>query len=81
VTERSQRRVNGFANWDRQYGEFCIEETGIVADAIEEALVQDYDGLIRTAAAIPPGWDFDGSCLCGRARESMFRSMMDALRR
>ena len=61
VTERSQHTVNGFANWDRQYGEFYIEETGIVADALEEALVQDYDGLIRIAPAIPPDWDFDGS--------------------
>jgi hypothetical protein len=61
VTESSQHTVNGFANWDRSYGEFYIEETGIVADALEEALVQDYDGLIRIAPAIPPGWNFDGS--------------------
>ena len=61
VTERSQHTVNGFANWDRSYGEFYIEETGIVADALQEALVQDYDGVIRIAPAIPPGWDFDGS--------------------
>ncbi|HVC90747.1 MAG TPA: hypothetical protein VND66_09025 [Acidobacteriaceae bacterium] len=61
VTERSQHTVNGFANWDRQYGEFYVEETGIVADALQEALVQDYDGLIRIAPAIPPGWDLDGS--------------------
>jgi Glycosyl hydrolase family 95 catalytic domain len=61
VTEHSQHTVNGFANWDRQYGEFYIEETGIVADALQEALVQDYDGLIRIAPAVPPGWDFDGS--------------------
>ena len=67
ITERSQHTVNGFANWDRQYGEFYIEETGIVADALQEALVQDYDGLIRIAPAIPPGWDFDGS-VCVRAR-------------
>jgi hypothetical protein len=32
-----------------------------VADALQEALVQDYDGVIRIAPAIPPGWDFDGS--------------------
>jgi alpha-L-fucosidase 2 len=61
VTERSQHTVNGFANWDREYGEFYIEETGIVADALQETLVQDYDGVIRIAPAIPPGWDFDGS--------------------
>ncbi|HTW80074.1 MAG TPA: hypothetical protein VME23_11065 [Terracidiphilus sp.] len=61
ITERSQHTANGFANWDSEYGEFYIEETGIVADALEEALVQDYDGVIRIAPAIPPGWDFDGS--------------------
>jgi alpha-L-fucosidase 2 len=61
ITERSQHTPNGFANWDREYGEFYIEETGIVADALQEALVQDYDGVIRIAPAIPPGWDFDGS--------------------
>jgi alpha-L-fucosidase 2 len=61
ITERSQHTVNGFANWDQQYGEFYVEETGIVADALQEALVQDYDGLIRIAPAIPPGWNFDGS--------------------
>lgn len=61
ITERSQHTKNGFANWDSEYGEFYIEETGIVADALEEALVQDYDGVIRFAPAIPPGWDFDGS--------------------
>jgi hypothetical protein len=61
ITERSQHTVNGFANWDREYGEFYIEETGIVADALQEALVQDYDGVIRIAPGIPPGWDFAGS--------------------
>ena len=61
ITERSQHTVNGFANWDSDYGEFYIEETGIVADALQEVLVHDYDGLIRIAPAIPPGWNFDGS--------------------
>lgn len=61
ITERSQHTANGFANWDSEYGEFYIEETGIVADALEEALVQDYDGVFRIAPAIPSGWDFDGS--------------------
>lgn len=61
ITERSQHTINGFANWDSEYGEFYIEETGIVADALEEALVQDYDGLIRIAPAIPSAWDFEGS--------------------
>jgi lysophospholipase L1-like esterase len=61
VTERSQHTINGFANWDKQYGEFYVEQVGVVADALQEALVQDYDGLIRLAPATPHGWNFDGS--------------------
>ena len=61
ITERSQHSVNGLANWDAAYGEFYVEQVGVVADALQEALVQDYDGLIRVAPAIPAGWDFDGS--------------------
>ena len=62
LTERYQTFVNGFANWGGKEGEFYIEQTGVVATALQEALVQDYDGLIRIAPAIPPGWDFDGVC-------------------
>jgi hypothetical protein len=61
VTEKSQHTVNGLANWDKEYGEFYIEQVGVVAPALQEALVQDYDGLIRIAPAIPTGWDFEGS--------------------
>jgi hypothetical protein len=61
VTESSQHTVNGLANWDADYGEFYVEQDGVVADALQEALVQDYDGLIRIAPAIPAGWDFEGS--------------------
>jgi lysophospholipase L1-like esterase len=61
VTESSQHSINGLANWDKQYGEFYVEQVGVVADALQEALVQDYDGLIRLAPATPRGWNFDGS--------------------
>jgi hypothetical protein len=61
VTEKSQHTVNGLADWDKQYGEFYIEQVGVVAAALQEALVQDYDGLIRVAPAIPTAWDFEGS--------------------
>jgi Carbohydrate binding module (family 6)/F5/8 type C domain/Glycosyl hydrolase family 95 catalytic domain len=37
------------------------EQTGIVAAALNEALVQDYDGLLRIAPAWPSGWDVDGT--------------------
>ncbi|HEX3472442.1 MAG TPA: glycoside hydrolase [Silvibacterium sp.] len=72
VTERSQHSPNGLANWDEQYGEFYIEQVGVVAAALQEALVQDYDGLIRIAPAVPSGWDFDGSVFVrGKTRVSV----------
>ena len=61
ITEDSQHSVNGLANWDAEYGEFYVEQVGVVADALQEALVQDYDGLIRIAPAVPKEWDMDGS--------------------
>lgn len=61
ITEDSQHSINGFANWDKEYGEFYVEQTGVTADALQEALVQDYDGLIRLAPAVPQGWNVDGS--------------------
>jgi hypothetical protein len=61
LTKHYQTFVNGFANWGGTYGEFYVEQSGVVADALQEALVQDYDGIIRVSPAIPPGWDMDGS--------------------
>jgi hypothetical protein len=61
LTERYQNYVNGFANWGGPEGEFYVEQEGIVALALAEALVQDYDGLIRIAPATPSQWDFEGS--------------------
>jgi hypothetical protein len=37
------------------------EQTGIVAATLNEALVQDYDNLVRVAPAWPSTWDVDGS--------------------
>ncbi len=61
ITQANQRYVNGFARWGGNGKEFYVEQTGIVAAALPEAVVQDYDGVLRIAPAIPPGWDFDGS--------------------
>lgn len=61
TTQKFQGFVNGMSKWEASAREFYVEQTGVVADALQEALVQDYDGLIRIAPAIPPGWDFDGS--------------------
>ena len=61
ITEKFQGFVNGMAAFEPTSKEFYIEQTGVVADALQEALVQDYDGVIRIAPAIPPAWDIDGS--------------------
>jgi alpha-L-fucosidase 2 len=61
ITEHSQNAPNGLANWNEKYGEFYVEQVGVVAAALQEALVQDYDGTIRIAPAIPLDWDIDGS--------------------
>jgi hypothetical protein len=61
TTEKFQGFPNGMCRWEPSSKEFYVEQTGVVADALQEALVQDYDGVIRIAPAIPPGWDFDGS--------------------
>lgn len=38
-----------------------VEETGIVALAVNEAVVEDYDGLLRVAPSLPSGWDAAGT--------------------
>ena len=69
ITEKYQHAVNGMAKWAPDDTEFYIEQAGVTADALAEALVQDYDGVIRIAPAIPPGWDFDGSVVVrGKAK-------------
>ena len=37
------------------------EQAGVVAATLNEALVQDYDGLLRVAPAWPSTWDVDGT--------------------
>jgi alpha-L-fucosidase 2 len=61
LTQRYQTYVNGFANWGGPAGEFYVEQEGNVALALAEALVQDYDGLIRIAPAVPSEWNFEGT--------------------
>ena len=75
-TESSARCINGFTGCaprgkragtavapptDDRSIEFYVEQSGVAADALQEALVQDHDGLIRIAPAVPTAWDFDGS--------------------
>ncbi|HEY1577466.1 MAG TPA: glycoside hydrolase [Terracidiphilus sp.] len=69
LTQKYQKYPNGMAKWNPEDKEFYVEQTGVVAAGLEEALVQDYDGVIRVAPAVPIGWDFDGSVwVRGRTR-------------
>lgn len=59
LTGNYQKFPSGFAKFvgDEPY----VEQIGVVATTLAESLVQDYDGLIRIAPAIPAGWDYDGT--------------------
>ena len=59
MTKKYQGFPNGMAKWSPEGEEFYVEESGIVAATLPEGLVQDYDGLLRIAPALPPGWDVD----------------------
>jgi alpha-L-fucosidase 2 len=61
LTEIYQGFANGLADWAGNKGEFYMEQAAVTATALQESLVQDYDGLIRIAPATPPGWDFAGT--------------------
>jgi hypothetical protein len=60
ITKRYQGYINGFNDFNGKNGEFYVEQSAMTALALQEALVQDYDGTIRVAPAVPSGWDFDG---------------------
>jgi hypothetical protein len=67
TVEKSLLCVNGYEGCSTKPAaveadeEFYVEPDGVIADAVQEGLVQDYDGLIRIAPAVPAGWDVDGS--------------------
>jgi len=60
LTEHYQEFINGFANWGGTTGEFYIEQEGVTSAALQEALVQDYDGIIRVNPSFPHSWSVDG---------------------
>ena len=59
LTEKYQTYPSGFASFVGP--EFYVEQIGVVADALQKALADDYDGLIRIAPAWPKDWDADGT--------------------
>lgn len=60
LTERYQAAPSGLATFT-VHSEFYVEQVGVVADAVQNALVQDYDGLLRITPAWPRDWDVEGS--------------------
>jgi hypothetical protein len=65
VTESYQSFVNGTAllggGTNDGTSEPYVEQLGVTAAALNEALVQDYDGLLRIGPAWPQAWDAAGS--------------------
>jgi len=59
LTEKYQEYPSGLAKFAGP--EFYVEQIGVVADALQEALVEDYDGLVRIAPAWPKAWDADAT--------------------
>ena len=60
ITERYQFYPSGLAQLT-DFPEFYVEQVGVVADALQNGLVQDYDGTVRIKAAWPSDWNADGS--------------------
>lgn len=58
LSKRYQTYPSGLASF--MGPEFYVEQVGVLADALQSALVQD-DGLIRIAPAWPKDWDADGT--------------------
>lgn len=59
LTERYQEYPSGLARF--MGPEFYVEQIGVVADALQEALVEDYDGFVRIAPAWPKSWEADAT--------------------
>lgn len=64
LTEKYQTYPSGLASFvgPELYG----EQIGVVAAALQEALVQEYDGLVRIAPAWPADWDADATVFIER---------------
>jgi len=60
ITERYQFYPSGLAQLT-EFPEFYVEQVGVVADALQSGLVQDYDGTVRIKPAWPADWNADGS--------------------
>jgi alpha-L-fucosidase 2 len=60
LTKTYQAAPSGLAQFTVP-SEFYVEQVGVVADALQNALVQDYDDLLRIAPAWPKDWNANGA--------------------
>ena len=62
TTSSYQVFANGLANLGPTGATNVYDEhSGVTATAINEALATDFDGLLRIAPAVPPGWNAEGT--------------------
>ncbi|GIH21628.1 glycosyl hydrolase family 95 catalytic domain-containing protein [Rugosimonospora africana] len=61
LTKQYQQRPSGLASFGANYQEPYAEQGGVVTTALQDSLVQDYDGLLRIAPAWPGDWDADAT--------------------
>ncbi len=59
LTKKYQAYPSGLAHFVGP--EFYVEQIGVLTAALNESLVQSYDGLIRIAPAWPRDWDAQGT--------------------
>jgi hypothetical protein len=59
LTEKYQAYPSGLATF--MGPEFYVEQIGVLTAALQEAMVQDYDGIIRIAPAWPTDWEADAT--------------------
>jgi len=76
LTGKYQRYPSGFARFTGD--EFYVEQIGVVAATLQDALVQDDDGLVRIAPAWPKGWDADATVYI-RQRSKVDLQMRDGV--
>jgi alpha-L-fucosidase 2 len=67
ITEHYQIYPSGFATLfpptptNPPPAEFYVDQIGVLADALQKALADEYDGLVRLVPAWPGQWDADGT--------------------
>jgi hypothetical protein len=59
LTRKYQTAPSGLAGFIGP--EFYVEQIGVLADSLQAALAQEYDGVLRIAPAWPKDWDADGT--------------------